>query len=90
MSKKTPSSNGPPATGWFRVDNVLVDLIGEIGQLAFCVYCALAKFSDRERQPRLFTRSVFDGVDERRLDTSMVMVAVSAAAPPFPRGLRAL
>ena len=43
------SQKKPPTTGWFWIEDTVVDRIPEIGIPAFVVYAAMAKYTDDER-----------------------------------------
>ena len=54
MTAKTPNvetrSAGPPPTGWFWIENGIVDRIGEVGRLAAVVYMTLVRHADVEHR----------------------------------------
>lgn len=46
---RAPRGKSPPPYGWFWIENTAVEMIGDVGPLAFTVYAVLAKHADANR-----------------------------------------
>lgn len=84
--------NRPPATGWFKVPNVVAEKITEIGHAAILVYLVLARHADPDRTcwPSVSRIAKMVGISERSVRRSLVSLAaiglVRRQAQLTPRG----
>ncbi len=67
------TENGPPATGWTKIDNAVIERIHELGLTEFAVYATLAKHTDANRTcyPKVETIGAIVGVKRRAVQKAL-------------------